>query len=120
MFPAMIATTEERPWGRFTTVLDSDRFKVKTIEILPKQRLSLQSHSYRSEHWVLVEGSATALVDGQESQMEEGSYIYIPKGSQHRLTNPHESNVTVLIEVQYGSQVSETDIWRYEDDYFRA
>ena len=116
-----------RPWGVYYVVEDKPSYKVKKIIVKPGQRLSLQSHQHRSEHWVVVEGTATVQVRHTDEPSYVGHQIlhpnqscYIPQGHVHRLSNLHESELLVLIEVQTGSYTGEDDIVRYEDDYDRT
>jgi mannose-1-phosphate guanylyltransferase len=107
-----------RPWGFFTSLAEDNRWQVKLIEVKPGEKLSLQMHHHRSEHWVVVSGTAKVEVDNQMKILSENESIYIPLGSKHRLSNPGKINLT-LIEVQSGSYVGEDDIVRFEDKYGR-
>ena len=116
-----------RPWGVYYVVEDKPSYKVKKIIVKPGQRLSLQSHHHRSEHWVVVEGTATVQIRHPEDPSYVGHQIlhpnqscYIPQGHVHRLSNLDDSELLVLIEVQTGSYTGEDDIVRYEDDYDRT
>lgn len=109
---------EHRPWGSFEVLLDEPNYKVKRIRVLPHQRLSLQSHNKRSEHWTVVEGPATIWVDDRIEDVPVNVSRYIPKGAKHRLEN-RGSHPVVVIEVQCGDYFGEDDIVRYEDDYGR-
>ena len=80
--------------------------------------LSLQSHRYRSEHWVVVEGTAKVIVEQEEKLLTEGQSVYVPLGAMHRMENPGKSPM-LLIEVQTGSYLGEDDIIRYDDIYSR-
>ena len=111
--------TETRPWGHFTNLYDTDFTKVKTITVLPKQRLSLQSHKKRQEQWIIVRGRALVELDDQSMLLEPGQTVFIPTGAKHRLSNPEEIDLEI-VEVQTGSYFGEDDIIRYEDDYKRA
>ena len=95
-----------------------ERFQVKRICVKPGAALSLQSHKYRSEHWVVVEGTATVTVEQKTVTVEEGQSIYVPLGAKHRMEN-HGKSLMVLIEVQIGGYLGEDDIIRYEDVYHR-
>jgi len=110
---------DHRPWGWFESLLVGGRFQVKRITVLPGQSLSLQSHFHRSEHWIVVEGTAQVTLNGEISLLTENQSIYIPVGAQHRIENPGRIP-TVFIEVQTGSYVGEDDIVRYEDRYARG
>ncbi len=114
-----------RPWGVYYVLEDKPNFKVKKIIVKEGQRLSLQSHKHRSEHWVVVEGEATLQIRQVEHPDHIGHQIlypnqscYIPQGHVHRLAN-HGTSPLVLIEVQTGSYTGEDDIIRYQDDYAR-
>ena len=109
---------DHRPWGWFETLAITDRFQVKRICVHPGAALSLQSHHHRSEHWVIVEGTAKVTVQGEEKLVTEGESVYIPMGSVHRMKNPGEL-LLIVIEVQTGSYLGEDDIIRYEDIYSR-
>src|SRR3954469_22538322 len=108
-----------RPWGFYECLILGERFQVKRIVLLPGQKLSLQKHFHRAEHWVLVSGSALVTRDAEEVLMRENESIYLPLGSVHRLENPGRIPLT-LIEVQSGSYLGEDDIVRLEDTYGRA
>jgi len=108
-----------RPWGWFETLTISDRFQVKRIFVKPGAALSLQSHHHRSEHWVIVEGTARVTINDSVQLVTEGQSVYIPLGAVHRMENPGKLPMT-LIEVQTGSYLGEDDIIRYEDIYSRA
>ena len=115
-----------RPWGVYYVLEDSPLYKVKKIIVTPGHRLSLQSHEHRSEHWVVVSGTATVEVRALSDRHLEGTSTvrayescFVPKGHLHRLSNAHQEPL-VLIEVQCGSYTGEDDIVRYEDDYKRV
>lgn len=110
---------DHRPWGWFESLAVGSRFQVKRIHVHPGAALSLQSHFHRSEHWIVVEGTAKVTVDGTERLVTENESVYIPLGSVHRMENPGKMPM-VLIEVQTGSYVGEDDIVRYEDIYARG
>tara|TARA_R100000482_G_scaffold109334_1_gene51613 strand:- start:204 stop:713 length:510 start_codon:yes stop_codon:yes gene_type:complete len=113
-----IMTKTDRPWGWYD-VIDSDkRYKVKSIEVKPGERLSLQMHHHRAEHWVVVEGTALVQVGDEEKLLTENESTYIPIGSIHRLSNPGKIPLRI-IEVQSGSYLEEDDITRLEDVYGR-
>jgi len=110
---------DHRPWGWFESLVIGDRFQVKRIHVHPGAALSLQSHHHRSEHWIVVEGTAKVTVDDEVSLVSENQSVYIPLGAVHRMENPGKLPV-VLIEVQTGSYLGEDDIIRYEDIYARG
>ena len=110
---------ELRPWGWYRIIDDSEDHKVKEIQVNSKSRLSLQSHSKRSEVWVIIKGEATVTVDENISTLKVNNCIYIPKGAKHRLENKLNDPLHI-IEIQTGTYFGEDDIQRYEDDYDRV
>jgi mannose-1-phosphate guanylyltransferase / mannose-6-phosphate isomerase len=110
---------DHRPWGWFETLALGDRFQVKRIVVHPGAALSLQSHLHRSEHWIVVSGTARVTVDEQVTLVTENQSVYIPLGAKHRMENPGRVPM-VLIEVQTGTYLGEDDITRYEDVYARG
>lgn len=110
---------DHRPWGWFESLVVGSRFQVKRILVHPGASLSLQSHFHRSEHWIVVEGTARVTVDDEVKLVTENESVYIPLGAVHRMENPGKVPM-VLIEVQTGSYVGEDDIVRYEDMYARG
>jgi len=109
---------DHRPWGWFESLVMGDRFQVKRIVVHPGAALSLQSHHHRSEHWIVVEGTAKVTVDDDVKLVSENQSVYIPLGVVHRMESPGKVPM-VLIEVQTGSYLGEDDIIRYEDVYAR-
>jgi mannose-1-phosphate guanylyltransferase len=109
----------ERPWGNYYNAFEEPGYKIKKIVVKPQSRLSLQSHEHRSEHWVVVHGEALITLDDKEIKMTRDQYIYIPKGSIHRLQNLGTDDL-ILVEVQLGQYLGEDDIKRYQDDYNRT
>ncbi|MDF3419978.1 mannose-1-phosphate guanylyltransferase/mannose-6-phosphate isomerase [Sulfitobacter sp. KE29] len=109
---------DHRPWGWFESLVVGRRFQVKRIYVHPGAALSLQSHHHRSEHWIVVEGTAKVTVDEEVKLVTENQSVYIPLGTTHRMENPGKVPM-VLIEVQTGSYLGEDDIIRYEDVYAR-
>jgi mannose-1-phosphate guanylyltransferase/mannose-6-phosphate isomerase len=107
-----------RPWGSYETVAEGARFQVKHIIVDPGETLSLQMHYHRSEHWVVVRGSAEVTVGDRVSILQENESTYIPAGTKHRLANPGKVPVE-LVEVQCGPYLGEDDIQRFEDQYGR-
>jgi len=108
-----------RPWGWYEGVHAGDRFQVKRITVNPGEKLSLQKHFHRAEHWVVVNGTALISVDGEERLLGEDESVYIPLGAVHRLSNPGKVPLN-LIEVQSGAYLGEDDIVRFEDIYARS
>lgn len=111
--------TDHRPWGWFETLALADRFQVKRIVVKPGGALSLQSHMHRSEHWIVVEGTARVTIGDEVKLVTENQSVYIPLGAKHRMENPGKLPM-VLIEVQTGAYLGEDDIIRYEDFYARG
>lgn len=107
-----------RPWGYYTCMNSGDGYLTKTICVMPKHKLSVQSHNHRSEHWVVLEGTALVLKDGKEYNVYAGDSIDIPLGAKHSLQNPYDKELKI-IEIQKGDYISEDDIIRYEDCYGR-
>jgi len=110
---------DHRPWGWFESLVVGGRFQVKRIQVHPGAALSLQSHVHRSEHWIVVEGTARVTVEDEIKLVTENESVYIPVGAKHRLENPGKVPM-VLIEVQTGAYVGEDDIVRYDDVYARG
>lgn len=108
-----------RPWGYYTCLNSGDGYLTKTICVMPKQKLSLQSHNHRSEHWVVLEGTALVILEDKEYVVKAGDSIDIPLKAKHSLQNPYNS-VLKIIEVQKGDYISEDDIIRYNDIYGRV
>ncbi|MEX0327797.1 MAG: mannose-1-phosphate guanylyltransferase/mannose-6-phosphate isomerase [Ruegeria sp.] len=110
---------DHRPWGWFESLVIGDRFQVKRIHVHPGAALSLQSHHHRSEHWIVVEGTAEVTIGDEVKLVSENQSVYIPLGAKHRMKNPGKVPM-VLIEVQTGTYLGEDDIIRYEDVYARS
>ena len=110
---------DHRPWGWFESLAIGMRFQVKRIHVHPGAALSLQSHHHRSEHWIVVAGTAKVTVNDEIKLISENQSVYIPLGAVHRMENPGKVPM-VLIEVQTGSYLGEDDIIRYEDIYARG
>jgi mannose-6-phosphate isomerase len=108
----------ERPWGTYTVLEENSHYKIKRIEVLPGQRLSLQKHHHRSEHWIVVSGTALVTCGVREFVVNINESTFIPIGEQHRLKNPGKIPL-VIIEVQSGEYLGEDDIIRFQDDYER-
>lgn len=107
-----------RPWGKYEVLIDEKNHKVKKITIFPKASLSLQSHKHRSEHWVVVKGTAKVINGDKKFELKENQSVYISAGAKHRLSNPQKTHLEI-IEVQTGNYLEEDDITRYEDQYNR-
>jgi mannose-1-phosphate guanylyltransferase/mannose-6-phosphate isomerase len=116
---AEILPRDYRPWGWYESIALGPRFQVKRIVVNPGAALSLQSHNHRSEHWVVVEGTAKVTIDDEVKIVAENQSAYIPLGAVHRMENPGKLPLT-LIEVQTGSYFGEDDIIRFDDVYARG
>ena len=113
-----IHLTAHRPWGTYTILEEDEKYKIKRIVVKPGKRLSLQKHFHRSEHWIVVSGTAKVTVGEKETLIRPNESTYIPIGETHRLENPGKVDV-VLIEAQVGSYLGEDDIVRIQDDFQR-
>ena len=107
-----------RPWGTYTILEENDNTKIKRIVVYPGAKLSLQMHHHRSEHWIVVHGTAKIINGDQTIYLEENKSTYVPKTSRHRLENPGKIDLH-LIEVQMGNYLEEDDIVRFDDDFGR-
>jgi mannose-1-phosphate guanylyltransferase/mannose-6-phosphate isomerase len=107
-----------RPWGSYESVEDGHRYQVKRITVNPGASLSLQMHHHRSEHWIVVTGTAKVERDAETFILSENESTYIPLGAKHRLSNPGKLDLE-LIEVQVGAYLGEDDIERFDDLYNR-
>ncbi len=114
-----IHLTAHRPWGTYTILEDTPGYKIKRIVVKPGKRLSLQKHFHRSEHWIVVSGTAMVTVGEKEILVRPNESTYIPMGTLHRLENPGKIDL-VLIEAQVGEYTGEDDIVRFEDDFKRC
>jgi mannose-6-phosphate isomerase len=109
----------ERPWGSYTVLDENANYKIKRIEVLSGQRLSLQKHHHRSEHWIVVSGTALVTCGTSQQTVNVNESTFIPIGQLHRLENPGKIPL-VIIEVQSGEYLGEDDIVRLTDDYNRC
>jgi len=107
-----------KPWGSYKTFEKDKGFLLKRISVAPGESLSLQSHKHRSEHWLVASGIATVECDGEKIYLNQFESISIPQGAKHRLSN-QSKELLQIVEVQFGKQLSEKDITRYEDKYKR-
>ncbi|MCR5378879.1 MAG: mannose-1-phosphate guanylyltransferase/mannose-6-phosphate isomerase [Fibrobacter sp.] len=114
-----VPQTVNRPWGTYTVLEDSESYKMKRIVVRPGERLSLQKHLHRSEHWVVVSGTATCTVGDKVFYVRPNESTYIPAGTIHRLQNEGKLPL-VIVEVQVGEYTGEDDIIRVQDDYKRS
>lgn len=111
-------TTTYRPWGSYTVLTEGSGFKVKRIMVLPGERLSLQMHYHRSEHWVVIAGTAKVTIGEKEIMVHESESVFVPKSTKHCLENPGKIPLEI-IEVQTGAYLEEDDIVRFNDIYGR-
>ena len=109
---------EQRPWGNYLVLKDEPHYKLKQLQVRPQQRLSLQYHHHREEHWLVTHGVATVTVGDKTWKARKGESIFIPKEAKHRLANEGQELVEI-IEVQLGDYFGEDDIVRLQDDYNR-
>jgi mannose-1-phosphate guanylyltransferase / mannose-6-phosphate isomerase len=107
-----------RPWGSYTILEDTPFYKIKRVTVKPRQKLSLQLHHHRSEHWIVVSGTAEVVLNTETRLLHQGESTFVRSGTRHRLKNPGVIPLEV-IEVQLGEYLKEDDIVRFEDDYGR-
>ena len=107
-----------RPWGSYTVLQEGPQFKIKRIEVRPGHALSLQMHHHRSEHWIVVSGTAEVTNDERRALVRVNESTFIPAGHKHRLANPGIVPL-IMIEVQSGEYLGEDDIVRFDDKYGR-
>ena len=108
----------KKPWGYFEVLDTQEGYLTKKLYLKPNSKLSLQSHKFRSEHWIVVKGLAIVTIDENKYNLNINESIYIPMASKHRLENNRE-NELIIIEVQIGERLEEDDIIRYADIYGR-
>ena len=111
--------SDERPWGTWRVLAIGDGYAVKEIVVKPGEVLSLQSHDHRSEHWIVIAGTAVATVGDDVLRREANESVFIPAGTRHRIANVGDTPMR-FVEVQTGDLLSEDDIHRYEDRYGRT
>lgn len=111
--------TEMRPWGRWTVLGEGVGYKVKRIEVNPGHRLSLQLHHHRSEHWIVVSGTAKVIIGERIEYVHAQESTFVPARTSHRIENPGPHSLTI-IEIQSGPYLKEDDIVRLQDDYGRG
>ena len=107
-----------RPWGSYIVLKEESQYKVKMLEVKPHQKLSLQSHRHRSEHWIVVEGTVRLTRDNEIRECTVNEHFFVPSGAKHRIENCGDK-MARIIEVQYGTYLGEDDIVRYDDIYGR-
>lgn len=109
-----------RPWGFYKTTVLNNMYQAKVIYIMPGQALSLQSHSRREEHWLMVSGQGQIQIGDSVQPALPGTNLFIPKGCKHRMTNTSKTDILIISEVQLGDYFGEDDIQRLDDRYGRA
>lgn len=107
-------TTRIRPWGTVTVLEEGNRYRINRIEVNPGSHISTQMHYHRSEHWVVVSGTAKVICDGTETTLVQKQSTYVPMSTRHRVENPGVIPL-VMIEIQNGEYLGEDDITRFED-----
>ncbi len=112
-------TTGVRPWGCWTVLEEGPAYKIKRLEVAPGKRMSLQMHYHRSEHWVVVSGTAGVVVGDRTTLVHRQESTFVPAGAVHRIENPGIIPL-VIIEIQNGQYLEEDDIVRLEDDHGRV
>ena len=115
----MVHKTVYRPWGYYTVLAEGKGFLTKMIQVNSGQKLSVQSHNHRSEHWVVLEGKAKVVLEGKELILSPGHSVDIAVKAIHSLQNPYDEDLKI-VEVQKGDLLVEEDIIRYEDMYGRV
>ena len=108
-----------RPWGSYDSIDNGERFQVKRISVKPGEKLSVQMHHHRAEHWIVVSGTASVTINDETKLVTENQSVYIPVGAVHALENPGKIPLE-LIEVQSGAYLGEDDIVRFSDRYGRV
>lgn len=108
-------TTRMRPWGTVTLLEETDRYRINRIELNPGHHISTQMHYHRSEHWIVVSGTAKVICDGKETLLMQKQSTYVPMSTPHRVENPGVIPL-VMIEVQNGEYLGEDDIVRFPED----
>jgi mannose-6-phosphate isomerase len=114
-----VGQNDVRPWGTWEVIAAGPNYAVKQIVVKPGQRLSLQRHLWRGEHWTIVSGIGEVTRDGLSFRLAAGQYIFIGIGDTHRMANPGTDDL-IFIEVQHGVVLDENDIQRLDDDYGRT
>ena len=114
-----MSKTINKPWGYYEVLDSHEGFLIKKILVKPKEKLSLQSHNHRSEHWVVTKGKARVQLNDEFIEMGPNDHVYIPVTALHRMENIGDEMVE-FVETQIGDYLGEDDIVRYEDDFGRA
>lgn len=109
------AITREPPWGKVTVLEEGSRYRINRIEVKPGHHITTQMHYHRSEHWIVVSGTARVICDGKQTTLTQKQSTYVPMNTPHRVENPGVIPL-VMIEVQNGEYLGEDDIIRFEED----
>ena len=112
-------TTVHKPWGYYNTLVNNKDYLVKKIVIFAKQSISLQLHNHRSEHWIVLDGTATIQIGQKKIKLKKSESTFVPAKKKHKITNSSNKTLIVL-ETQLGKKLSENDIIRFEDQYART
>jgi mannose-6-phosphate isomerase-like protein (cupin superfamily) len=110
---------EHRPWGNYLILADTPHYKCKQLQVLPGQRLSLQMHHHREEHWIITQGHGTVTLNDAQVKVKAGDTVHIHTEMKHRLENTGDT-LLELVEIQLGDSFAEDDIVRFDDDYDRV
>ena len=110
----------KRPWGAYVVIAKSKDFLLKKMTVKPEGVLSYQSHNYRSEHWIIIEGKATIILNNRTYYKSANEHIFIPRKAKHRVLNESKKKKLVIVEIQTGSKFLESDIKRFSDIYGRS
>ena len=110
----------KRPWGAYVVIAKSKDFLLKKITVKPEGVLSYQSHNYRSEHWIIIEGKATIILNNRTYYKSANEHIFIPIKAKHRVLNESKKKKLVIVEIQTGRKFLESDIKRFSDIYGRS
>ena len=112
-------STINKPWGSYTVIENGKDYVVKKLIIKTNEKTSLQSHDFRSEHWIIVQGIAEVTINKETKTIRANENIFIPIKAKHRIANQHNEDL-VIIEIWYGKRLEEKDIIRYDDKYNRV
>lgn len=113
-----VGDSDTRPWGSWKVIAAGEGYICKEICVMPQQRLSLQSHEHRNEHWIMMSGQAEVTLGDDLLKLAPEETVYIPKGTKHRIANPGSEPLT-FVEIQTGEVLDENDIQRFMDEYGR-
>ena len=106
----------DRPWGHYLLLVKTDEYLIKQIVILPKKSISLQKHNHRSEHWIVLSGQASIIINNKKMLLNESESAFVAANDKHKITN-NTAQPLIILETQLGKILSEEDIIRYDVDY---